>query len=305
LEKGVKSLDPDLALRNIQAFNPGYCKELKKYVVSAVHHQQGGWVALPFDLVVGEGPFSPKEGSNDPAALQFLVSVGSAAATAAADWVVESIMRSAFRATAAAAPADDACSNSTEDQTERSCSSTCSSGGTSGAAGMSGTASDCPGSSERFSSIKRMCYNCHRAEEPGVVALKSCMRCRIAVYCGTDCQKEHWSCHKAVCKKDAEAPDHKEIKKESRELMMQAGTLLNFAQGLVGWGDRYVKQQRLLIGCMQVIWGAMLRGEGLEEESGRAEEAEAAEKAEEAEVVKEAEDAEVKEGDACRAGDRG
>jgi hypothetical protein len=249
---------------------------------------------------------SQNERSHDPAALQFLVSVGSAAAIAAADWVVESIMRSAFRATAAAAPAGDACSKSTEDQTEHSSSSSSSSsGGTSGAAGMGGTASDCPGSSERFSSIRRMCYNCHRAEEPGVVALKSCSRCRIAVYCGTDCQKEHWSCHKAVCKKDAEAPDHKEIKKESRELMMQAGTLMNCLGGLLGGFERQMQEVRLLRGCIQVLQEEQRRLEGLEEGSGRedavkeaeaAEKAEGAEEAKKAEAAKEEEEAEAKEG---------
>ena len=46
------------------------------------------------------------------------------------------------------------------------------------------------------------CANCGVAEAAGSVALKPCSRCKAVVYCGRDCQKQHWKAggHRAGCK---------------------------------------------------------------------------------------------------------
>lgn len=41
-------------------------------------------------------------------------------------------------------------------------------------------------------------YYCSNCAERG--RLKSCSRCRLTRYCSTECQKQHWSKHKKVCK---------------------------------------------------------------------------------------------------------
>ena len=40
-----------------------------------------------------------------------------------------------------------------------------------------------------------LCHNCNSGEKP----TKKCSRCSFAFYCGTDCQRDHWDQHKAVC----------------------------------------------------------------------------------------------------------
>ena len=57
-----------------------------------------------------------------------------------------------------------------------------------------------PGS-QPFSSLT--CANCGVAETAGKVALKPCSRCKAVVYCGKECQMQHWKKaggHKAECK---------------------------------------------------------------------------------------------------------
>ena len=47
------------------------------------------------------------------------------------------------------------------------------------------------------------CANCGVAEAAGSVAFKACSRCKAVVYCGKECQMQHWKKaggHKAVCK---------------------------------------------------------------------------------------------------------
>ena len=47
------------------------------------------------------------------------------------------------------------------------------------------------------------CANCGVAEAVGGGALKPCSRCKAVVYCGKECQMQHWKKaggHKAVCK---------------------------------------------------------------------------------------------------------
>ena len=36
------------------------------------------------------------------------------------------------------------------------------------------------------------CANCGALEAPGGAALKPCAKCKSVVYCGRECQKEHW-----------------------------------------------------------------------------------------------------------------
>jgi TPR repeat protein len=53
------------------------------------------------------------------------------------------------------------------------------------------------------SSSSHTCANCGVAEAAGrSVALKPCSRCKAVVYCGKECQMQHWKAggHKAVCK---------------------------------------------------------------------------------------------------------
>ena len=55
--------------------------------------------------------------------------------------------------------------------------------------------------SQSFSSLT--CANCGVAETAGKVALKPCSRCKAVVYCGKECQLQHWKKaggHKAECK---------------------------------------------------------------------------------------------------------
>ncbi len=52
-------------------------------------------------------------------------------------------------------------------------------------------------------SSSHTCANCCVAEAVGGGALKPCSRCKAVVYCGTECQMQHWKKaggHKAVCK---------------------------------------------------------------------------------------------------------
>jgi len=52
-------------------------------------------------------------------------------------------------------------------------------------------------------SSSRTCANCGVEETTGgSVALKPCSRCKAVVYCGKDCQKQHWKSggHRAACK---------------------------------------------------------------------------------------------------------
>ncbi|KAH6903434.1 hypothetical protein BKA70DRAFT_597495 [Coprinopsis sp. MPI-PUGE-AT-0042] len=44
----------------------------------------------------------------------------------------------------------------------------------------------------------RECSNCHTAKETGMMI---CSRCKLAHYCGKECQKEAWPRHKPLCKK--------------------------------------------------------------------------------------------------------
>jgi len=48
----------------------------------------------------------------------------------------------------------------------------------------------------------RVCSNCGIGEKGGGAALKPCSRCKVALYCGRECQVQHWKAggHKAVCK---------------------------------------------------------------------------------------------------------
>lgn len=43
-------------------------------------------------------------------------------------------------------------------------------------------------------------------KEKGVVALKRCMRCKQASYCGAECQKAAWGLHKKTCKEALRVP---------------------------------------------------------------------------------------------------
>ena len=52
-------------------------------------------------------------------------------------------------------------------------------------------------------SSSQTCANCGVAETMGGGALKPCSRCKAVVYCGKECQMQHWkkaSGHKVVCK---------------------------------------------------------------------------------------------------------
>jgi hypothetical protein len=46
------------------------------------------------------------------------------------------------------------------------------------------------------------CANCGVGETAGSAALKLCSRCKAAVYCGKECQTQHWKAggHREVCK---------------------------------------------------------------------------------------------------------
>jgi len=48
----------------------------------------------------------------------------------------------------------------------------------------------------------RVCSNCGIGEKGGGAALKPCSRYKVALYCGGECQVQHWKAggHKAVCK---------------------------------------------------------------------------------------------------------
>ena len=51
-------------------------------------------------------------------------------------------------------------------------------------------------------SSPRTCANCGIAETAGGASLKPCSRCKAVVYCGKECQAQHWKKaggHKAVC----------------------------------------------------------------------------------------------------------
>ncbi|KDR72885.1 hypothetical protein GALMADRAFT_252216 [Galerina marginata CBS 339.88] len=43
------------------------------------------------------------------------------------------------------------------------------------------------------------CTNCGRLGNEDDVELKKCSGCKVALYCSTDCQKQHWSEHKPNC----------------------------------------------------------------------------------------------------------
>jgi len=51
-------------------------------------------------------------------------------------------------------------------------------------------------------STGRLCSNCGIGERGGGAALKPCSRFKVALYCGRECQVQHWKAggHKAVCK---------------------------------------------------------------------------------------------------------
>ena len=45
------------------------------------------------------------------------------------------------------------------------------------------------------------CSTCKRQKErEGDRPLDTCSRCRLACYCSTECQREHWVSHKEICK---------------------------------------------------------------------------------------------------------
>ena len=49
--------------------------------------------------------------------------------------------------------------------------------------------------------IARCCAEC--GKEEGGVSLKTCKSCKLVKYCNADCQKNHWTKHKKLCKKRA------------------------------------------------------------------------------------------------------
>ena len=50
--------------------------------------------------------------------------------------------------------------------------------------------------------IKHKCFTCGKAENVQV-----CARCRIAHYCGQECQRNAWSVHKKLCKLPKARPE--------------------------------------------------------------------------------------------------
>jgi TPR repeat protein len=54
----------------------------------------------------------------------------------------------------------------------------------------------------QFSSAPRTCAACGLAEAASGGALKPCSRCKAVVYCGKECQAQHWNGggHREVCK---------------------------------------------------------------------------------------------------------
>jgi TPR repeat protein len=52
-------------------------------------------------------------------------------------------------------------------------------------------------------SLSTSCANCSITEAMGSLTMKSCARCKAVVYCGKECQIQHWKAeggHRAVCK---------------------------------------------------------------------------------------------------------
>jgi hypothetical protein len=49
----------------------------------------------------------------------------------------------------------------------------------------------------------RLCASCKKYETPGGPKFPECARCRLEVYCGKDCQQNHWPAHRKMCKQVA------------------------------------------------------------------------------------------------------
>ena len=50
------------------------------------------------------------------------------------------------------------------------------------------------------------CANCNK-QAPRGVSFKVCSRCKKVVYCGRECQEEHWKSHRKECKKEVRAQE--------------------------------------------------------------------------------------------------
>jgi hypothetical protein len=49
----------------------------------------------------------------------------------------------------------------------------------------------------------RNCASCNKYEPTGGPKFPECARCKLAVYCGKDCQRNHWPEHRQMCKQVA------------------------------------------------------------------------------------------------------
>merc|ERR1712098_436129 len=63
---------------------------------------------------------------------------------------------------------------------------------------------------------EKECANC--MEKRPINQLKTCGRCRKVLYCGADCQKQHWKLHKKECKE-------KKKKKKKKKKKISSGLI--------------------------------------------------------------------------------
>jgi MYND finger len=100
-----------------------------------------------------------------------------------------------------------------------------------------------------FVNMKKVCTRCEVQDKP----LSKCSRCKVAVYCSYECQKEDWSNHKKHCK-TLSTTNHDDVEYCVHEVL-RLKELMNAVRGFarqfrdrpghvcVRFGDRKLKNE--------------------------------------------------------------
>ncbi|KAJ8517249.1 hypothetical protein ONZ45_g5542 [Pleurotus djamor] len=94
----------------------------------------------------------------------------------------------------------------------------------------------------------RICDQCGAVENPAVARFRLCGGCMTTQYCSPDCQKSHWTSHKAICQHTAHQQHAPQLPSSSESSELLVKSLRKFTSAhttLLGWaGFQALKLKR-------------------------------------------------------------